>query len=273
MGTRRWEGRRGMGGLEVEEGVGVVREGVGDAWGASFKDVNVVAAIVGEGRSEIVTAKAVGSPRRPGIGGLVHCDELPWRVEGVGKEIDGISMDAMVCRDGGVAVKGAEVAQCKFDVRKEMVPEIKGELGVNRGEGSNHVVFEGTDSSFSKISAMVGGRLELNSDRCRWGAKIGGEIRREFVVDSEVGDSVATGVEESDSRRMSFEIGSSRFGTVGTGSACMCPLNTVMRTHSFSRRDLTGKRPVRSAPAQSRRGVTVKERGGSWETSSERKAG
>ena len=31
----------------------------------------------------------------------------------------------------------------------------------------------------------------------------------------------------------------------------MYPLKTVMRIHSFSRRDLTGKRPVRSAPAQS----------------------
>jgi hypothetical protein len=37
-------------------------------------------------------------------------------------------------------------------------------------------------------------------------------VRGEFVVDSEVGDSVATGVEESDSRCTSFEIGSSRFG-------------------------------------------------------------
>jgi hypothetical protein len=59
---------------------------------------------------------------------------------------------------------------------------------------------------------MVGGRLELNSDRGRWGAKIGVEIRGEFVVDSKVGDSVATGVEERDSRSTSFEIGSSRFG-------------------------------------------------------------
>ena len=189
-----------------------MRKGVGDARGASFENMNVVAAIVGEGRSEIKTAKAVGSPRRPGIGGFVYYNELPWRVEGVGKEINGVSMDAMVCRDRRIAVKGTEVVQCKFYVRKELVPEIEGELGMNRGESSNHMVFESADGPFSKISAMVGGRLELNSDRNRWGAKVGVEIRGEFVVDSKVGDSMATGVEESDSRCISFEIGSSRFG-------------------------------------------------------------
>jgi hypothetical protein len=139
-------------------------------------------------------------------------DELPWGVEGVGKEINGISMDAMVCRDRGIAVKGAEVVQCKFHVREELVPEIEGELGMNRGESRNHVVFESTGGSFSKISAMIGGRLELNSDRNRWGAKVGVEIRGEFVVDSKVGDGMAKGVEESDGRCVSFEIGSSRFG-------------------------------------------------------------
>jgi hypothetical protein len=121
-------------------------------------------------------------------------------------------MDAMVCRDRGVAVKGAEVVQCKFYVRKELVPEIEGELGMNRGKGGNHVDFESADGSFSKISAMVGGRLELNSDRNRWGAKVGVEIRGEFIVDSKVGGSVATGVEERDSRCIGFEIRSSRFG-------------------------------------------------------------
>ena len=86
-----------------------MRKGVGDARGASFENMNVVAAIVGEGRSEIITAKAVGSPRRPGIGGFVCYNELPWGVEGVGKEINGISMDAMVCRDRRIAVKRTEV--------------------------------------------------------------------------------------------------------------------------------------------------------------------
>ena len=204
MGTRWWERGRGMGGLKVEKRVGIVRKGVGDARGASLEDVHVVATIMGEGRPEIISAKAVGVPRRPGLGGLVYDDELPWGVEGVGKEIDGVSMDAMVCRDRGVAMKGAEVVQGKFYVRKELVPKIEGELGVNRGESSNHVVFEGADSSFSIISAMVGGRLELNSDGDRGGAKVGVEIRGKFVVDSKVGDSVAKGMEEGDSRRMSF---------------------------------------------------------------------
>jgi hypothetical protein len=62
----------------------------------------------------------------------VCCGELPWRVEGVGKEIDGISVDAMARRDRRIAVKGAEVVQGEFYMRKELVPEIKGELGVNR---------------------------------------------------------------------------------------------------------------------------------------------
>jgi hypothetical protein len=34
----------------------------------------------------------------------VDYDELPWRAEGVGKAIDGISMDVMACRDKGVAL-------------------------------------------------------------------------------------------------------------------------------------------------------------------------
>lgn len=180
----------------MKERVRIVGEGIRNAGGASFEHMHVVATIVRKGRSEVVAAEAVGSPCQSGSGGLVHYDELPWGMEGMGEKIDRVIMDAMICRDSVVIVKGAKVVEGEFYTGEELVPQIERELCVHRGEGGDHVVFESTDSSFSNISTMVGRRLKLNSDRDGRRAKIGVEVGGEFVVDSEVGDGMATRGEE-----------------------------------------------------------------------------
>jgi hypothetical protein len=67
------------------------------------------AAVVLEGRTEIIPPLAVGGPRGAGIRGVIGDNKLTRGVEGVGGEVNGLAVKAVIGRAGGVKVPGAEV--------------------------------------------------------------------------------------------------------------------------------------------------------------------
>jgi hypothetical protein len=121
----------------------------------------------------------------------------------VGKEIDGGVVDSMTSRHRWFWGTRVEVVKGEFDIREELVPKVEGKLGMNTGEGSNHVVLKSACGAFSEVSAVVG----------RWGALDGdvvsGEERfdrvRLFVVTGEGRHGVVTGLEKGKSVSIRFK--------------------------------------------------------------------
>ena len=123
----------------------------------------------------------------------------------MGKEIDGGVMDSMVSRHGWFWGVWAKMVESEFDVREELIPEVEGKLRMNTRQGSNHMIFESAYGAFSKISTMVGGWGVLNGD------VVSGEERfdmvRLFIITGEGRHGVVTGLEESNSISICFEVG------------------------------------------------------------------
>jgi hypothetical protein len=77
----------------------------------------------------------MGRPGRTDRGRVKGITQLTNRVDGVGVEVKGKAIQAVVSGDRRVRVPGLEVVECELDVRKEAVPKVKREGNMNRCKG------------------------------------------------------------------------------------------------------------------------------------------
>ena len=71
---------------------------------------------MGEGGAKVVASLAVGSPRGAGVGGVMGNDQLAGGVKGVSGEVNGLAVEAVIGRAGGVGEPRAKVVEGKFSV-------------------------------------------------------------------------------------------------------------------------------------------------------------
>ena len=194
-----WEGKGGGGGvLPVEEGVGEVGQGVGDAHGRRLDNVDAVTAVVGEGGTDVKGARGVGGPGGACKGGFKSVAELAHGEDGVSVEVKGGAVEAVIGRDGWVGAPGKEMVQGELHGGKELVPEVNRELDMNGGERSNDVVFGGTNGALGEVGAVVVGGDELDSGGWRARTEEGAHVGGRFVVREKVSDGVAGLGEETE---------------------------------------------------------------------------
>jgi hypothetical protein len=144
-GVHGWE----WGGIfEVEEREGEVREGVRGSRSTCGNHVDTIAAVVLEGRAEEKCSLPVVAPGGTGFGGVVGDNKLSGGVDGVGGKINGETVDAVPCRDGGVGCIGEEVIEGEFGLGEEFVPEVGGEFGMGGSERGDEVVFASPHATF-----------------------------------------------------------------------------------------------------------------------------
>ena len=93
----------------MEEGVGVVVKGVGNAGGGRGGNKHMPGTVVGEGGSEVKSSLAVGSPRSTCFGGFPRHTQLPGGVDGVSSEVEGEAVESSPSGEGGVRLPRAEV--------------------------------------------------------------------------------------------------------------------------------------------------------------------
>ena len=89
----------------MKQGIRIVRESIGGAYGTSFQNINIETPIKQEGGSEIITTEPMGTPGRPRIRPFMDNDKLARRMERVGTKTDGGTMDTMVGGDTRVGVE------------------------------------------------------------------------------------------------------------------------------------------------------------------------
>ena len=139
----------------MEEGVGVVVEGVGNAGGGGGRNKHMPGAVVGEGRSEVKSPLAMGSPRSTCFGGFPRHTQLPGGVDGVSSEVEGEAVESSPSGEGGVGFPRAEVVEGKFGLGEEGVPQILGEGNVDGRKDGDEVVFGRANRAFSTIRTVV----------------------------------------------------------------------------------------------------------------------
>ena len=119
-------GWKGDGGIEVEEGHGIVVEGIGDAGSGSAANIHGVAAVMVEFRAEVKSAEAVVAPGGAGFGGGMGGNELAGGVDGMGGEVKGQVVYACPGRydgrEGDRWGMGAEVIERQLHEGEEEMP-------------------------------------------------------------------------------------------------------------------------------------------------------
>ena len=88
---------------------------------------NKVRAIMGKGRGDVETTDAVLRPGRPIVRREMGDDKLACGMDGVGGEIEGLSVDAVPGGEDGIGAIGAHVVEGEFRERKEIRPMGRGE--------------------------------------------------------------------------------------------------------------------------------------------------
>ena len=71
----------------------------------------------------------MGRPGRTDRGRVKGITQLTNSVDGLGVEVKGKAIQAVVSGDRRVRVPGLEVVECELDVRKEAVPKAAGKSG------------------------------------------------------------------------------------------------------------------------------------------------
>jgi hypothetical protein len=94
--------REKSGVFEGEEGIGKVGEGLANARETGGREENIEATVVVKGRGEVEAPSAVAGPGLAGQGRVEGDDKLAGRVDGVGSEVKGHTVETMVGREGRV---------------------------------------------------------------------------------------------------------------------------------------------------------------------------
>ena len=83
--------------------------------------------------------------------------QLAGRVNGVGFEVEGGTMEAMPSGLGGVGGPGAEVVECQLGHGEDVVPLVGGESDMSGREGGEEVIFGRADGALRTVGAVVVG--------------------------------------------------------------------------------------------------------------------
>ena len=197
--------REKSGVFEGEEGIGKVGEGLADTRETSGGDENVKAAIVVNGGGEIEPTSAVSGPGLAGERRVKGNDKLAGRVDGVGGEVKGHTVETMVGREGRVEGPFTHAVKGELGLWDQVVPAVRGESDVGGREDGNDMVLGGTYSTFRRVRAMVEGRDILVGDVD--GDEERSQVRRSLVVKMDVGERVRERAEERDNRLEGGDVG------------------------------------------------------------------
>ncbi len=91
-------------------------KGEGDAFDAGGDNVNVVTAVVGEGRAKIVGTVPVRVPRKMVVGAVKRKTKLAEGMKGVGGEVVRKTVQTRPGREGRVGAPRAHTVKGKFSV-------------------------------------------------------------------------------------------------------------------------------------------------------------
>ena len=146
----------------MEKGVGEVSQGVRHSHGGGSDDVYLVAAVVEEGRTDVESTGGVGSPGGAGGGRLVRIAQLADGMEGVGVQVEGKAVETVVGGQRWIGAPGEKVVEGKLDGGEDLIPEVEGELGVDRGKGGDDVILRSANKALCEVGTVVVGRDELD---------------------------------------------------------------------------------------------------------------
>ena len=135
---------------------------------------------MGEGWGEIETTRAMSGPRGADVGRVMGDDQLACRVDRMGSKVEGLALDPMPCRTGGVFGKGTHGVKGEHRKGNEGMPAIGGERKVHRGKSRDEMVFSRANRSLGGISAVLvwGDMLKFDILRDEEGRELSGS----FVV-------------------------------------------------------------------------------------------
>ena len=177
--------RKKSGVFEGEEGIGIVGEGLANARETSGGEEDVKTTVVVKGGGEVETPSAVAGPGRAGEGRVESDDKLAGRVDGVGGEVEGHTVETMVGREGRVEGPLTHMVKGELGLGDQVVPAVRGEGDVGGREDRNDVVLGGTYCTFRRVGAVIEGRDilvgEVNGD------EESSQVRRSLVVKKNVG--------------------------------------------------------------------------------------
>ena len=100
---------------------------VDDARVVSARGEDKVRAIMGKGRGYVESTYTMLGPGWSIMRGEMCHDKLACGMDGVGGEIEGLSVDAVPCGEDGIGAIGAHVVEGEFRERKEIRPMGRGE--------------------------------------------------------------------------------------------------------------------------------------------------
>ncbi len=127
----------------------------------------------------------MSGPGLAGEGRVEGDNNLTERMDGVGSEVEGHTVQTMVGREGRVEGPRTHMVEGELGLGNQVVPAVRGESDVGGRDDSNDVVLGGTYCTFRRVGAMVKWRdiLEGEVD----GKEEGSEVRRSFVVKKKIG--------------------------------------------------------------------------------------
>jgi len=161
-----------------------VIQGVADAGVASRGNVNAVAAVVEQGRTEVEGLGTVARPRVTDLGGVVGDNKLARRVDGVRTEINGETVNALPRRDRAVVGARDEVVESQLSKGEEFGPEVSGEVRMAAGEDNDEMVLGCAHRPLGGVGAVVMGGDELVPDVVV--GEVRGDLEGAFVVEDQL---------------------------------------------------------------------------------------
>jgi hypothetical protein len=149
-------------------------QGLGDGIDAE------VAAVVFEGDANVVTVSAVEVPGAADVGFVVDDDWATEGEDGVGVVIEG-AVEMFPGRDGWIDCRLAEQVESEFNLSKEQIPEVAGEISGKTRDDGKEVGLEGLYGMFGGIAAMDMRGHELVSPLpCVFNCLL--EVHADFIV-------------------------------------------------------------------------------------------
>jgi hypothetical protein len=95
---------------------------------------------------------------------VVHYDELPCGMDGMGGEVELPAMDAVPGRKGRVEGERSHAVEGEHSERQERRPAIRGKIYVCRRQSGKKMVLGGSDRPFRRVGSVLEGRNVLKRD-------------------------------------------------------------------------------------------------------------
>ena len=114
------------------------------------------------------------------VRGVVHYDELPCGMDGMGGEVELPAMEAVPGRNGRVEGERSHAVEGEHSERQERRPAIRRKRYVCRRQSGKKMVLGGSDRPFRRIGAVLEGKNMLKGDVL--GVEEGSEGGRSLVI-------------------------------------------------------------------------------------------